>query len=146
VVGLPTLAEVVQDQTRLADLPFTALWGLLRELGQIEREITTTMVGAAGRAESSHAPPPDRLLTLTECAGRLRVKIGTARLWFQKPPWDATVIERSKTRVLVSEARFDALLRDGLHAPPHRPALGAGRHAGPRIGRPHPVGPGGGAR
>lgn len=144
VVALPTLAEVVQDRSRLAGQPLPVLASLLLAVGTLQSEIAAQVAQAGPALEAPIVP--DRALTMAECAARLQVTVGTARLWFQTAPWSATVLTRSKTRVLVSEARFDALLRDGLHAPPHRPALGAGRRAGPRLGRPHTVGQGGGAR
>lgn len=140
MITLPTLAEVVQDRTRLSGLPFGALWALLIEAGSLQTAVACAMAEAVQQGMTAQRGPEDRAVTLTDCAARLRITIGTARSWFSKPPFDATVLTRSKSRVLVSEARFDALLREGLHAPSHRPA----RRAGPRIGRPQAVRQGGG--
>lgn len=147
MIGVPTLAEVVNDPDLVETLPPTVCGALLIEAGVVTSRLGAriALAPAVGGASNTSAAP-DRVLTLAECATRLRLSVGTARLRFQTPPWSATVVERSKTRVLVSEARFDALLRDGLQVPSHRPARRAGGSAGPRIGRPQTAGLGRGAR
>ena len=113
VIPIPTLAEVVADGAKLADLPFTALWALLRDVGQLEKEIIAAMLPAANKTMASTAIPEDRALTIEEAAQRLRIAPATMQKWLRKPPYDAAVVVRSRTCVRVSAQRLDDILLNG---------------------------------
>lgn len=113
---MPTLAEIVQDGSKLADLPFTALWALLRDLGLLEREITAAML-ATGIQDASTAHPEDRALTIEQAAERLQIAPTTMKRWLRKEPYNRAVVVRSRTCVRVSAQRLEAiLLESGLRA------------------------------
>src|SRR3990167_5975434 len=123
MIPVPTLAEVVADGAKLADLPFTALWSLLREVGKLEKEIITAMLPAAGR-EAAQIAPQDRALTIGEAAERLRISPAAMTKWLRKPPYNAAVVVRSRTCVRVSAQRLEQILLDRGAGPRRKAAAG----------------------
>lgn len=64
-----------------------------------------------GPTPDAHAP--DRALRLDEAAPRLGITTKTLAQWIKdKPAWGACVLHRSRSRILLSAARFEATLRD----------------------------------
>jgi len=123
MIPVPTLAEIVADGTKLADLPFTALWALLRDVGHLEKEIIAAMLPAAGR-EAAQIAPQDRALTIGEAAERLRISPAAMTKWLRKPPYNAAVVVRSRTCVRVSAQRLEQILLDRGAGPRRKAATG----------------------
>lgn len=119
-VPVPTLADIVADGSKLADLPFSALWSLHRDLGLVDREITSHMLARA-------ASPPvenvlvDHLLTHEEAGQRTGMSAHTMKRWAHRLPYSTAVVVLSRTRVRWSSQRLDDVLRT-LGARPRRKA------------------------
>lgn len=123
MIPVPSLADIVADGSKLADLPFRALWGLLHDLNLIEREITSAMLAARDSEASKPATTEDRALTIEQAAERLQIAPATMKRWLRKEPYNRAVAVRSRTCVRVSAQRLEAILLESGAGRPRRKAV-----------------------
>lgn len=111
LTAIPTLDELAASPERAATVPAPIARVLILRAAAATTALATRLYL---EPVESAAEAPDHTLTIEQAALRLQVAPKTLATWTRtKPEWRACVVSRSRNRILLSAARFEAVMRRG---------------------------------
>jgi hypothetical protein len=110
---VPSLDELAAAPEKACALPQNVVFALITKVAAILAALAASVAQGVGAGASVQPIEPGRIITLEEASNRLGVAKKTLSGWTRtKPEWGACVITRTRNRVLLSLARFEAVLRN----------------------------------
>lgn len=107
---IPTLDQLKADPGKALTLPPD-----VRRRLALDAITVAHLLAVVEGAVVAELPAPDHALRLDEAAPRLGIAVKTLAQWTrEKPEWAACVVHRSRSKILLSAARFEAALRDSI--------------------------------